>query len=114
MIDLFGCDIPEAPPAPPSPDHRTPDYDTSIAAAYGVRWVGQTLRARVAAVIASAGALGLTDVELEQLAMFRGYAPSTVRKRRSELLAQGRIEKAGTRGGASVWVLVSGEGTEDA
>lgn len=102
MLDLFGA------PEPPAPDHRVPDHDTSIAAAYGVRWVGQTLRARVAEAIAAAGPLGLTDIELERLAMFTKFAPSTVRKRRSELLAQGRLEKAGTRGGASVWVLVAG------
>lgn len=97
---------PVGPPDPPSPDHRANDLETAVDAAMRVRWVSGTLRARVYAVIESAGDRGITDLELERLAVFNKYAPSTVRKRRSELWQQGRVRIDGKRDGASVWVAV--------
>lgn len=91
------------------PDHRHPDHATAVAAAHRIRPIGKTLRAQVFDAIAQAGERGLTDLELEQLPSFRAYGFSTVRKRRSELYKQGRLVKAGERGGASVWVLAAGE-----
>lgn len=102
-MSLFG------PPAPPSPDHRVPDHATSVAAAVSVRWIGVGLRARVFHAIAAASGHGLTDLELEAMPGFTGYAPSTVRKRRSELYQQGRLDKAGVRDGATVWVVAPEE-----
>lgn len=39
---------------------------------------------------------GITDAELEALPVFQRYGPSTVRKRRTDLLQMGMIEAIGT------------------
>lgn len=64
------------------------------------------LQQQVLAAVRSAGAEGLTDRELEQLPAFQSLAPSTVRKRRSELLQQGRVQEAGVRDRLTIWVAV--------
>jgi hypothetical protein len=97
MADLFD------PPAPPTPDHRTPDYATSIAAAHRVRQASVALRPRILLLLEDAGEAGLTDLELERHPAFDKYGASTVRKRRSELLALGLVRAAGKRDGATVW-----------
>lgn len=50
---------------------------------------------------------GLTDRELERLPQFSEYAPSTIRKRRSELWQLGRLREDGTRDGLTVWRVVA-------
>lgn len=74
---------------------------TSQAAAVRVLPKLSALQAEVLAV-----ADGRTDREIERLPRFAAYAPSTVRKRRSELLQQGRIRADGDRDGLTVWRVV--------
>lgn len=47
----------------------------------------------------------LNDRELESLPCFKGLAPSTARKRRSELVQQGRLVKVGRKDKLSTWDL---------
>jgi hypothetical protein len=83
------------------PMHRTPDHATSIDAAARVREPAGRIRQAVYEALASAP---MTDLELERLPQFAGCAPSTVRKRRSELYIAGRVRATGERrGGANVW-----------
>lgn len=67
-----------------------------------------TLHQNVLAAFTRAGDAGLTDRELEQLPEFRDLAPSTARKRRSELFQMGRLVDFGKRNGLTVWVLAEG------
>ncbi len=82
--------------------HRRPDHDTSIRAAKGILSLRSVLQAEIHAVLKIMGPA--TDGELEKLERFSNYAPSTVRKRRSELFQGGRAEWTGEkRGGMKVW-----------
>lgn len=74
---------------------------TSQAAAVAILPKLSQLQADVLAV-----ADGRTDREIERMDVFARYAPSTVRKRRSELLQQGRLRAAGDRDGLTVWLVV--------
>lgn len=50
---------------------------------------------------------GLTDRELEQLAEFRTQGPSTIRKRRGDLVAKGYVRDTGeVRDGLKVWIAI--------
>lgn len=90
------------------PMTRRPDHDTSTGAADRVRRTATTLHRQVLEAIAGAGADGLTDRELETLPAFRHLAPSTARKRRSELFHAGLLEKAGVRDRLTVWTVTAG------
>ena len=74
---------------------------TSQAAAVSLLPKLSKLQAQVLAVVD-----GLTDRELERLECFALYAPSTVRKRRSECLALGLLRPDGERDGLTVWAVV--------
>ena len=74
---------------------------TSQAAAVRVLPKLSQLQAEVLAV-----ADGRTDREIERMDVFARYAPSTVRKRRSELLQPGRIRSDGDRDGLTIWRVV--------
>jgi hypothetical protein len=54
-----------------------------------------------AAVLAVAD--GKTDREIERLDGFQSYAPSTIRKRRSELFQLGKLTADGERDGLTIW-----------
>lgn len=64
---------------------RHPDHPTSIEAARNLLASLRDLQARVLTTVFERGPM--TDEELESLPEFRSYSPSTVRKRRSELVA---------------------------
>jgi hypothetical protein len=85
------------------------DHATSVAAgeALSDTFLSQ-LRGRVYRAIQQAGDDGLTDLELEKLPEFNKYAPSTVRKRRSELWQRMYINGNGKRDGATIWRLPVG------
>lgn len=83
---------------------RATDPATSEDAAQRVRPLLSTLQAQVYHAIAAAGMDGLTDRELERLPIFAARAPSTVRKRRSELLQAQLLEPNGVRDRLTVWV----------
>ena len=59
------------------------------------------LQHRILAILAEEGPL--TDRELETRTEFRGYGPSSVRKRRSECFHDGRVVKVGRRDKMSLW-----------
>lgn len=59
------------------------------------------IQAMVLHALAESGPL--TDRELEGRPEFRALGPSTVRKRRSELYAAGRVVKVGRRDGMATW-----------
>lgn len=82
---------------------RATDPDTSVEAAGRVRPLLSTLQAQVYHAIAAAGLDGLTDRELERLPEFSNRAPSTVRKRRSELYQANLLEPNGVRDRLTVW-----------
>jgi len=65
------------------------------------------LQQAVLQALTAAGADGLTDRELERLAGFQHLAPSTVRKRRSELFQLGKVREAGVRDRLTVWVVAA-------
>ena len=88
----------------PPPMVRQGDPDTSRAAAARIEPKVRTLHLAVLAAIDAAGEDGLTDRELEQLAQFAHYGPSTIRKRRSELYQLGYLTPRSTRAGLMVWV----------
>lgn len=98
-LDLF---TPEPPQAAAS---RRRDPATSKDAARRVGEKLTVLQGRVLTAIRLAGARGLTDRELEELPGFAKLAPSTVRKRRSELLHANppHIYADHTRNGLTVW-----------
>lgn len=54
-----------------------------------------TLHSQILAVVTAQGAID--DETLERLSAFATYAPSTVRKRRSELAKRGALVAVGTR-----------------
>lgn len=61
------------------------------------------LQYRILEILATEGPQ--TDRELETRTEFRGYGPSSVRKRRSECFQQGRVVKAGRRDKMSLWAI---------
>ena len=79
---------------PPRAATRRNDHHTSREAATRVRKIGTELHNRILARLSRRKAL--TDEQLESLAEFRSYGPSTIRKRRSELFHAGLITEAGT------------------
>lgn len=81
---------------------RVTDPDTSRRAGEKVRKLGTGLHARVLEALRGCS---LTDRELEQLAQFQQYGPSTVRKRRSELYQAGHVVAVGERNGLTLWTL---------
>lgn len=68
--------------------------DTSREAAEAIRPVAATMRDRIALAVYAAGADGATDQELAERL---GMDPSTVRPRRGELVAAGRLADLGER-----------------
>lgn len=86
---------------------RTSDPATSHGAAARVKPVLSQTQALVLAAIAGAGRLGLTDLELEGLPVFRHLRQTTARKRRTELARAGYLAPAGTRDHQTVWVATS-------
>lgn len=85
--------------------HRQRERATSIAAAAAQERKLSSRHQLVLEAFAAHDALGLTDRELEQLPTFALWAPSTARKRRSELFHMGRLVEADRRGGMTVWRL---------
>lgn len=71
------------------------DPVTSIEAATVIARKRTELHERVLQAFADHGQL--TDEDLEQLPAFRGFGPSTIRKRRSELYQQGALVSCGDR-----------------
>lgn len=74
--------------------HRD-DPHTSSAAAEVIARRRTELHEKVLAAFERYGAM--TDEDLEQLDEFRGYGPSTIRKRRSELFHQQALVSVGER-----------------
>lgn len=72
---------------------RRDDPSTSIEAAEAVAPGLTKLQARVLAAFKDCP---MTDEQLERLPEFSGFAPSTIRKRRSELYQDGYLVNAGT------------------
>ena len=62
------------------------------------------LQQQVLWLLATAGPLN--DRELET--RIAGHAPSTVRKRRSELFQNGAVQKVGTKDGLALWAIARG------
>ena len=90
---------------------RAHDHATSRAAALAVEPRLSELQASIMAALRHHGPL--TDGELEALPEFRAYAPSTVRKRRTDLVAMGEVratkeKRPNERGSAvlTVWTVV--------
>jgi hypothetical protein len=87
-----------------TPAFRIPDHSTSIAAAEKIAPVRSQLQQDVLAAFWINGPM--TDGELEKLPQFVDCAPSTIRKRRSELYDKGRgviVKTEDRRGGMIVW-----------
>ena len=93
------------PPAPQfsTPDmHRREDMQTSIDAAERVARGRKPLQEAIHAILVSRGPM--TAGDLERLECFSHFGPSTVRKRVSELKAEGRVEATDKRrDGMTVW-----------
>lgn len=86
--------------------HRKVDHATSIVAS---EIIARSCKTELqAAILAKLIELGpMTDGELENLPVFSHYGPSTVRKRRSELFQDGKVEKTGElRDRMNVWKAV--------
>lgn len=92
--DLF------ASPTPRRMTHRRPS-PTETKAATKVLAICSGLQAEILEALAWHGPM--TDRELERLSQFAKYAPSTVRKRRSELYQGRRVVADGTREGLTIW-----------
>lgn len=103
---LFGDTTVAAPGEKIPPAYRRDDPHTSKDAAQIIHPISGKLRARVLQVFVEHPD-GLTDRELERMPAFAMYGPSTVRKRRSELLQLGHLQAAGTRHGLTIWVRVA-------
>jgi hypothetical protein len=87
------------------PLHRRRDPSTSRDAAAKVARKLSPLHAQVLEALARAGDRGMTGRELEQLPQFVSCAPSTIRKRASELHHLGRLRDIGRRDGMTIYVL---------
>lgn len=84
---------------------RNTDIDTSHAAAVSVESQLTTLQGDVLGAFKLHRRL--TDLRLNEIFKDRGYAESTVRKRRSELAELGYVKDSGDRiGRHAVWELV--------
>lgn len=103
-------------PASVIPLHRTPDMQGSLFAAEIIRTDLSDLQRRVLAAI-RAHQRPITALELEQQYEFQPLAPSTVRKRVSELKAlalivgvgvQSYTDRHGRTSRAEAWVCVDG------
>lgn len=73
---------------------HTADWGTSVAAAVHQKEHRSVLQNRIEVILQTAA---LTDEELRLLPEFSHYAESTVRKRRTELLQQKRVEAVGRK-----------------
>lgn len=93
-----------AEPAVPRRMVRVRDLRTCYQAADDVVPLLNELQMGVLRAVSEAGAYGATDRELEQLPVFAKRAPSTVRKRRSELYQAGLLLPAGVRDKMTVWI----------
>lgn len=100
------------------PMARASDRPTSRAAAESQRPKLSDLQQRVLGHFVVAGLHGFTDLELEQLPEFAGYGPSTLRKRRCELMQRHDLEPLldadgaeVERSGMMVWVLAGLQGS---
>ncbi len=76
---------------------RNPDRPTSIRAAEQTLSSRDRVKAMVYHAFRENGAM--TDGELEQLPQFQGIAINSVRKRRTDLLQEGKLEATGARRG---------------
>ena len=85
--------------------YRAADYATSREAAAAVAPHLSALQIDVLGHIRRGGGV-VTDGELEGLECFSRYSYSTVRKRRTELLAMGLIEPSGRIGRFTTWRAV--------
>ncbi len=87
---------------------RAPDHGTSVMAAGKVERKRSDLQEWIVCALRANGPM--TDRELEQLPEFIMYAPSTVRKRRSELWDDGRgvLVRDGVKDGLTIWKLIEG------
>ena len=104
MLDLFAYAEERKLPTPDM--HRKTDHETSIAASERVAKSCKTeLQSAILEKLIELGPM--TDGELESLPVFSHYGPSTVRKRRSELFQDGKVEKTGElRDRMNVWKAV--------
>lgn len=85
---------------------RNTDIDTSHGAAATVQPTITKMQGEVLEAFKNLGSM--TDAMLNSLFADKGYAESTVRKRRSELTALGYIKDSGVREGRhAVWELHS-------
>lgn len=73
------------------PSFRVSDGPTSREAAVAVAGGSKAMHKKILEAFANCPTL--TDQELEELSVFRGYGPSTVRKRRSELFQMGKLKQ---------------------
>lgn len=101
-LDLFA-------PEPTVAASRRRDPETSHEAARRVGAKLSVLQGQVLTAIRLAGQRGMTDRELERLPGFAKLAPSSVRKRRSEIAhaEPPLIYGDGTRDGLTVWRAAS-------
>ena len=92
----------------PSPEtmSRATDPDTSHEAAARVLPSCTALQGQIMEKLRMFPKTGLTAGELEAMQDFKGLAPSTVRKRVSELYHAGNLRIMGRRDGMNVWGMV--------
>ena len=89
-LDMF-----DAPKKLPPPMTRTDDYETCVVAAKRVSSDADNLRYQVYYLFRKLGPM--TAIECEEWEGFQKYAPSTVRKRCSELLHMGWLVEMGKK-----------------
>ena len=77
------------------PKSHKNDPVTSVAAAVALQPRLSRLHKQVMAALKAHGPM--IDTELEELPQFRGYGPSTLRKRRSELFQAGYLRRVAVR-----------------
>lgn len=80
---------------------RKADAEEPRIAARAVLPATHGLRERIYAILLSEG--GKTDRELETRPEFQHFAPSSVRKRRSELFSVSRVARDGRRDKMAIW-----------
>lgn len=78
-----------------APKTHKNDPVTSVAAAVALQPRLSRLHKQVMAALKAHGPM--IDTELEELPQFRGYGPSTLRKRRSELFQAGYLRRVAVR-----------------
>lgn len=84
---------------------RIPSHETSVEAAKAILPCRTILQQQIVNALLTRGPM--TDGELEKLDRFAGYGPSTVRKRRSELLQDGKVVWTGkTRDRMKEWAAL--------